>query len=163
MAPTHDIDLLAGLTGLDAAALQDRLDHRHRARIARIEGDLVAYGWIATDQAVIPHLGLTLVFRPGDRYLWDFVTSPPWRGKGIYPRLLQAIVRSDAPADRFWLGHDHSNEASRQGIARAGILYIGTLYRLPDIGYRFVPSEHQKRAAAAAALLGVPLADPIEP
>lgn len=160
IAPTDDERLLSALTDLDAAGLRERLAHNHRPWLARLGDKPVGYGWVAMDQAVIPHLGFTLSFRAGDRYLWDFVTLPRWRGQSIYPRILQAVVRSDATADRFWVGHDHANEASRHGIAKAGFQQLATLYRLPDRGYQFVPSGPLDRAAAAASLLGVPLGKP---
>lgn len=31
-----------------------------------------------------------------DRYLWNFVTLPTYRGRGIYPRLLDAIVDAES-------------------------------------------------------------------
>lgn len=158
MAPTDDRDLLHDLTGLDEGELRERLERGHRPWLARIGDEPVAYGWVATQEAAIDQFGLTLLFLPGDRYLWDFVTLPAWRGRGIYPRLLQSIVLHDGEGEQLWVGHDLDNVASLRGIARAGFVAVGTLYRLPDRGYEFVSSGPIERAAAAAVLLEVPLA-----
>ncbi len=43
------------------------------------------------------------------------------RGLGIYPRLLQAILRAESvDAERFWIGYAPENHASRSGIQKAG-------------------------------------------
>jgi GNAT superfamily N-acetyltransferase len=158
--PAEDFRRLIELTGIDEGGIRERLAHNHRPWLARLGIEPVGYGWIAADQTAIPHLGLTLAYRPGDRYLWDFATLPPWRGRGIYPRLLQAMVRHDQEADRFWIGHDHANLASMRGIARAGFRTSGMLHHRPDAGYEFTASGPIERATAAASLLGVPLAEP---
>ena len=64
----------------------------------------------------------------GNRYLWDFATLPSWRGCGIYPALLRAILEDERPqAARFWIGHADSNHASGRGIAKAGFQRLGSL------------------------------------
>jgi hypothetical protein len=51
------------------------------------------------------------------------VTLAAYRGHGIYPRLLQAIVRAEsAEADRFWIGYAPENHASGAGMRKAGFV-----------------------------------------
>lgn len=58
---------------------------------------------------------------PSNRYLRDFATLPAWRGRGIYPRLLQAIVQQEvSDTSRFWILHQIANVASANGIRKAG-------------------------------------------
>src|SRR5262249_35635739 len=53
-----------------------------------------------------------------------------WRGLGIYPRLLQAILAREAgEAQRFWIGHVRENRASGRGIVKAGFGTIGATDR----------------------------------
>ena len=40
--------------------------------------------------------GLSWPLGPQDRHLWDFVTLPAYRGRGVYPHLLQAILRAES-------------------------------------------------------------------
>ena len=94
---------------------------------------------------------------PGERYLWDFATLPEWQGRGVYPRLLQAIIRLEADAvQRLWIGHDADNDASRKGIERAGFQVVGAVYG--DPGRMWIdPLGALERSQAAARLVGLPL------
>jgi GNAT superfamily N-acetyltransferase len=158
IAPTDDAQLIAGLCALDDAEIRRRLERNHRAWLAVLAGEPVGYGWVATTEATIGGLGDTLALPAANRYLWDFVTLPAWRGRGIYPRLLQAIVRHGPETERFWIGHDAPNVASQRGIAKAGFSATVTLYRTADGRFAFVPSGSIERAVATSALLHVPLA-----
>jgi hypothetical protein len=125
----------------------------------------VAYGWSAHRSAVIGELGITLRLSDGERYLWDFVTLPEWRGRGIYAGMLQAIPAQEADAHRFWIGHDFDNRASARGILKAGFQPVNALYRTAEgrfVLYAYPEVEGRpavlKRAAAGAEVLGLPLA-----
>jgi hypothetical protein len=160
---TGDVGLIADLAGTDPSPLRMRLAAGHRPWLARLAGTPIAVGWVAGREATIGELGLAFALPPGDRYLWDFLTLPAWRCRGVYTRLLQAIVAAE-PADRFWVGHDRGNVASARGIVRAGFRTVGVVHRLPGGALCLVPAESTEltelveRAAVAAALFGVPLA-----
>lgn len=157
IAQTNNLQVLTGLTDLNENELSERFAAGQQAWVASLENDLVGYGWIATRGAVIDHLGLTLNLGPSERYLWDFVTLPDWRGRGIYPRLIQQMIASDDDATRLWIGHDVPNIASRHGIAKAGFQFCGALLQSLESGFRFVPSgATYERAVVAAQVLGVP-------
>ena len=158
-APSEDDRLVAGLMGTDEGAVRERRRRGHRPWLARIVDEPAGWGWVATGEAGIPELGVAFALPPGERYLWDFVTLPAWRGHGVYPALLRAILAQEG-ATRFWIGHDRGNAASARGIAKAGFRDVGVAHRLPDGRLAFVPRAPADRAAAAAALLGLPLADP---
>jgi len=116
-----DYQLLAGLARLDLAEILARVRDRHRPYVARLHGVPVAYGWSAVSRASIGELGLEFAIPAANRYLWDFATLPAWRGIGIYPRLLDAILdRESGEAGRFWIGHVDGNSASMRGIVKAG-------------------------------------------
>ena len=87
--------------------------------MAFLEGVAVGYGWVGTK---VGHIGSAdLHWRLGeqDRALWDFATLPEYRGRGVYPHLLQAIMQAE-PGERFWIGHQGQNNASQRGIVKAG-------------------------------------------
>lgn len=148
---------LATRFGLDPAEVAARLAGGHRIYVARLDGRPVAYGWVATAEATIGELGLRFSLPPANRYLWDFFTGSAWRGLGIYPRLLQAILGREEDAERFWVGHDTPNVASRRGILKAGFQEVGQVYRTVGAGLVLVPVGPLDRAVAAARLLGLSL------
>ena len=158
----RQLDLLAHLNRLGHDEALRRLDGGHRPYLAYLGDEPVAYGWSASREATIGELGIRLVLPPGNRYLWDFLTLPAWRGQNVYPHLLQAILSREVAeerAARFWIGHDHANTASARGILRAGFQRVGDLYVLPGRDAEVWPSGPLERAEAGARLLGVPLAD----
>lgn len=136
--------------------IQRRWQEGHRLYLAWIRQQLVAFGWVATRTAEIGELALRFSLSPDDRYLWDFLTMPSWRGQGIYPRLLQAILRLEETGKHFWIGHGPNNVASAHGILRAGFRKVIQVWRLPD-GKLVCTTCDDQRAEAGAALLGLPL------
>ena len=130
-AATDDDRLITDLAQLDVAEVRRRIERSHRPYVAYLDQQPVAYGWVATTQGAIDELSFTFAIPPRNRYLWDFVTLPAWRGRGIYARLLQTIIRQErVAADRFWIGHTVDNIASCQGILKAGFQQIEALIML---------------------------------
>jgi hypothetical protein len=111
---------LAGLLDLPTAELAARLAEGNQLYLARLAGRAVAFGWSASRRASFGSPQRTFELPVGERYLWGFATLPAWLGRAIYPRLLQHILRAESDAQRFWILHRATNEASGRGIARAG-------------------------------------------
>jgi RimJ/RimL family protein N-acetyltransferase len=154
---TDDIRQLAGVTGLDSSEARSRLRDGHRAYLAIVGSEVIGCGWSATRRAEIGVLDLSFELPPGNRYLWDFVTFPAWRGRGVYPRLLQAILAAEgSEASRFWIGYDWDNVASARGVEKAGFQVVGEVDRLPD-RLALVALGPRERAEAIAAIVGVEL------
>jgi GNAT superfamily N-acetyltransferase len=154
---TDDVLLIATMSGIDVGLIWERFRRNHQPWLARVEGEPVAYGWSAAGDLSIGELGLAVELEPTSRYLWDFQTLPPWRGQGIYPRILQAMIDREATADRFWVGHDLDNIASAQGIAKAGFCQVGAVYRQADGGLALAPNGSIDHAAAACSQFGIRL------
>lgn len=149
---------LAALSGLPEATIRARLAAAHRPYLARLGPDAVAWGWSAAREAAIGSAGLALRLPPRQRYLWDFLTLPRWRGRGLYPRLLQAVLTHETPsADRFWIGHDWDNAASHRGILTAGFQLVAELHQRPDCRQVLYPRGPAERSRAASHLLGIAL------
>lgn len=122
------VDLLAQLQARGADEIRNRFASGHRAYVAYLDGEPAAFGWVATRVAVIGELGATFELPFGERYLWNFVTLSAHRGKGIYPRLINAIVRAESgEAYRFWIAYAPENRASGSGIRKAGFTTIARL------------------------------------
>ncbi|HYH16560.1 MAG TPA: GNAT family N-acetyltransferase, partial [Flavisolibacter sp.] len=109
--------------------VRQRIANDHVAFVAYVNGQPAAFGWMARGKATIGELNHGLILPEGHRYLWNFRTLPAFRGRGLYPYLLQWIIRYErGESDRFWIIHAPENHASRQGIIKAGFEYVGQLY-----------------------------------
>lgn len=151
-----DGQLIARLVEVGAAEVRALVHQRHLLYVARIETALAGYGWSAAGYAEIGELRLSFTLAPRNRYLWGFATLPAWRGRGVYPRLLRAILAAEmADADHFWIGHEPGNTASARGILKAGFRRVGDLYFLPDGGLGLLADGVPERVGPAAAVLGV--------
>ena len=144
-----DVQLLAGLCNVGPQAIETRLAMENNAYVAFLQDQAVAYGWTAAKTIGVADAGIEWPLTPPDRGLWDFATLEPWRGRGIYPRLLQAILRSEeAEAERFWIGHRADNPASKYGIMKAGFELCDIVVLTPDFQPRSVPRGNRERALA---------------
>jgi GNAT superfamily N-acetyltransferase len=124
----RDAAFMALLQGRDAAEMVRRFEHGHRAYVAWRDGAPAAWGWVATRTADIGELSSSFAIPTGERYLWNFVTLAAHRGLGIYPRLLEAIVRAESrEAARFWIAYAPENHASGAGIRKAGFVALAEL------------------------------------
>jgi len=142
--------------GLDADEVATLRQQGHRLYVARIDGAVAGWGWVATQTASIGELGVEMHLTSGERYLWGFETIPAWRGRGVYTTLLRAILHDDHDADRIWIGHNAGNDPSAKGILAAGFTPVGEAYRGADGTLRYARYGDDERAKAAEALLGMP-------
>ncbi len=150
-------DMFAKLARLPIAEVLARIERNNRPYVAKVGAKPVAYGWSASGPAEIDKI-LRFDVPDGERYLWDFATLRGWRRLGIYPALLQEIVRRESPAvSRFWVGHDAGNKPSRRGIRKAGFRAAGEMWMLPNARFVFRPGDDPDRSDAGATLLGIPL------
>lgn len=154
-SPTEAV--LAALTGLTATEVAARIEAQHQPYIAWIERTPVAYGWCASARAIFGAPPVTFDVPPGNRYLKDFATLPSWRGCGIYPRLLQAIIATETGADRFWILHRHDNCASARGIEKAGFTRVAHIHFLEGGGLGLVSTKATERCVDASQVFSLPV------
>ena len=153
----EDAAALAVAMGKPAQDVEARMAAGHLAFVVRAEGAIASHGWVATREAEFRQGTFRFTMPHGNRYLWAFVTAPEWRGRGLYPSLLQFILRAESPdAERFWVLHKASNEASRRGIERAGFQLAGWNCDLPN-GEARLMAKDRPRTEACAAWIGIPL------
>jgi hypothetical protein len=151
-----DPAVMAALQGRAVAEMSRRLADGHRAYVAWRDGEPAAWGWAATRTATIGELGSTFVVPPGERYLWNFVTLAAHRGLGVYPRLIEAIVRAESrEARRFWIAHAPENHASGAGIRKAGFVALAEL-SFDAAGGAALRSLTPGGGRIASRLLGLP-------
>ena len=150
-----DAEVMARLQQRTVGEIEKRLDAGHRAYVAWFEGEAAAWGWVATESATIGELQVAFRIPPADRYLWNFVTLPAFRGRGIYPRLLEAIVDVELrDAERLWIAYAPENHASGAGIRKAGFALVAELSFDAD-GTPVVKDLRVGGGAAASQLLGL--------
>jgi len=124
----EDIEFMAALQGRAPEEMARRFAVGHRAYVAWRDGAPAAWGWVATRSAEIGELASSFEIPATERYLWNFVTLAAHRGLGIYPRLLEAIVRAESrEAERFWIAYAPENHASGAGIRKAGFIALAEL------------------------------------
>lgn len=151
-----DPSVMAGLQGRDLAEIQERFDRGHRAYVATIDCVPAAWGWVATASATIGELRASFTVPTADRYLWNFVTLVAFRGRGIYPRLINAIVEAESvDAERFWIAYAPENHASGIGILKAGFTLVADL-SFDLAGKPVVRDIHSGGGRAASQLVGLP-------
>jgi GNAT superfamily N-acetyltransferase len=146
-SPTGDYQQVASLANMDLAAVLERVQQGNQPYLAHLRDTPVAYGWSASKEVIVEVSGMAYFLPPAERYLWDFVTLPQWRGQGIYPRLLQAILEhEEAHVNRFWIGHDAPNVASGRGILKAGFQWVVKLVGTLDGSFKIIPVGSPERA-----------------
>lgn len=158
-----DWDELAEINHISHAEVANRLTNGHRPYVARMDGQPVAYGWLATSKVSIGELDINVELSPDDRYLWDFATLPDWQGRGLYPRLLQSILEQEIQnAKRFWIIHAPENLPSGAGMSKAGFEFVGQLSFTLDGNVGLAPyPDSTERARIGAELLQVPLIESV--
>ena len=157
-----DIVEQARINRLSTQEVQSRIDGGNIPYAAYLDGQPASYGWVGTRDASIGELDLVFSLPIRQHYLWDFATLPEFRGRGLYPRLLQGILQAEAPnADKFWIIHAPENLPSGAGIDRAGFEAVGQLSFRLEGGAGLKPFDNLERAQAGAVLLGLELIDAV--
>ena len=147
-----DHALIGRLTGLPELMLSARLGADNDFFVGCLDGEPAGYGWLARRSGGIDELDFSFDLPAGNVYLWDFLTLPAWRGRGLYPHLLQAIVVQVTDAERFWIGYEARNLASARGIQKAGFQVVGDLAVADGRVSGFVAEGLGPRVEAASAL-----------
>ena len=145
------------VTGLTEDRVLRRYHNANALYAAFIDGQPAGYGWLARQTGRIDELLLVFQMPRGETYLWDFVTLPAYRGRGVYPHLLQEIVRQESHLARFWIGYENGNLASGRGIAKAGFRIVGDLEIEDGVVTGLSVTESGARAQAFADLFDLPV------
>jgi GNAT superfamily N-acetyltransferase len=140
------------VTSLTEHRVHLRYQNGHHLYAAFLDEVPVAYGWAAMQAGGIEELDFSFQVPAGNCYLWDFVTLPAWRGRGVYPHLLQSILRQADEVTRFWIGYEEHNEASARGIAKAGFKVVGDLAVDQGRVTAFIVFKDSEHARAASGL-----------
>lgn len=146
------------------ATYRTRFQDGGRAMIGEIGGTVVFTAWLACRALRIDELRCTWQLPDGCAVVYDVVTEPAWRGRGIYPEALGRIGTALAKEGKrhFWIYAEADNASSRRGIIKAGFEKVGRidacivagiafrcgdLDRIPGLGHGFSQLFHQRRAS----------------
>ena len=122
-APHEAAAVLAEAMGERTSQLvRERFESGRRCFAAWVGGEIAAYGWVSHGEECIGELERSLRMRPGEAYIWDCATLPPFRRRGLYTALLRSIVGTlhGEGNRRVWIGAGRGNSASIRGFAAAG-------------------------------------------
>jgi GNAT superfamily N-acetyltransferase len=98
--------LLAAAMGPEGDLVETRLERGCRCFGAWLDGELAGYAWLSTRPEWIGELELEIAPRPAEAYIWNCVTLPAHRRRGVF-RALLIRIRAGAVEDglrRLWIG-----------------------------------------------------------
>lgn len=158
---TFDIRMLHLLTGLPKMEIERRFMEQNDAWVLWVKDIPAAFGWVAHAFAPIGELERFVQVGNGEVYLWNFRTAEQWRGRGLYPLLLQHILRTQVSqgTQRVWIIAKPENKASVRGIVKAGFDLIGNLSYDRRNELVLLPKEKGERADDAASFLNIRISD----
>jgi GNAT superfamily N-acetyltransferase len=142
-----------------------RMRNGSRCFAAWIGAEIVGYGWVSTAAEWIGEPQLEIRPARGEAYIWNCVTLPAHRRKGVFGALLRAIkaqLKSDG-LSRAWIGS--LDDPAENAIPAAGFVPVVRLDVTPRWGFRWLrvrpayKADPQLAPAASMALgrRGVPL------
>jgi GNAT superfamily N-acetyltransferase len=124
------VPALAAAMGLPSSEeISRRFERGCRCYAAWVDDKIVSYGWVSFEEESIGELDLRINLLPGEAYIWDCMTLPAFRQKGLYSALLVHIRRelSEERLCRAWIGADMDNKISQLGMVRAGFHHVADL------------------------------------
>ncbi|WP_461094483.1 GNAT family N-acetyltransferase [Spirosoma gilvum] len=139
---SYDPQLMSEIGEISLTEAISRFDAYHKAYVAFLDCVPAAFGWVATQNARIGELDYTFRLPDKHRYLWNFRTLKDFRGRGIYPHLLQHILKAEQPQTTHqWIMHAPENEASLRGIQKAGFRLMGQVSVINGCELIFTPDR----------------------
>jgi len=147
--------------GCSRLHVEERLQRGTRCFTASIDGDIAAYGWVSPGSELIGELERQIHLGPREAYIWDCLTLPNHRGRGLYTGLLRLMVAtlSEEGFGRIWIGAALSNRPSIRGFEEAGFrpalgvvyLRVGSWSCLYTHRFRGAPEEMAEEARRVLA------------
>lgn len=137
-----------------AAEVDSRLSAGRRAYVVQGPAGLLAYGWVTLgEEEQIAEVEGRIRMAPGEAYIWDCATLPPFRGRGLYPALLAAIARALAAAgcSSAFIAARADNRPSIRGFEKAGFERLAHVRYLRLWRWRRLTTRLQPAAAPLAA------------
>lgn len=123
-----EVESLTSLMGEEV--VNARFDQGEVCGVAWFNSAVVSYCWVAFQQAKVGEINRIIKLRRNELYLYDAFTLPHYRGKGLFPALLIAILglaRSQGYS-RALIFSLRENRPSVIGIEKAGFRLLQSIY-----------------------------------
>lgn len=105
--------------------------------VAIHEGSVVSYIWGSRGKVGVEEIAMAVNTAPGEIYLYDAFTLEPWRGKNLYPSVLQRAIEygRDLNLDRSTIFVEAKNTPSIRGVTKAGFTLFQKLLLKSILGF----------------------------
>lgn len=137
-----------------SSTVRVRLEEGNRAMLAlTTDGRIAGYGWIRHGAIRIDDLPFRQPLPPDHAYIWDCLTTPAQRGRGIFPGLLRFMLATlqREGFHQAWAGVAPGNEPSMRAFARAGFRVVAQIGVMRgQVRLRTLPAARADEAAILA-------------
>jgi hypothetical protein len=122
----HIEDLSILKLDFDSEDFKNRLSQKHVFCCWKDQNKVIAYGWLnPNSQHYLGELALEMDLKSKIEVLYDFYTDNAYRGKGLYPTLLQNMcLRNNKSKLIYAFSY---NKSSIRGIEKAGFHLLGKI------------------------------------
>ena len=117
--------------------VERRFDRGEICFVAIHEGSVVSYIWGSRGKVGVEEISMAVKTAPGEIYLYDAFTLEPWRGKNLYPSVLQRAIEygRDLNLDRSTIFVEAKNTPSIRGVTKAGFTLFQKLLLKTILGF----------------------------
>ena len=109
-------------SNIDVEIFKNRFGQGDICCVSILEGEIIAYCWIASKRAYIGEIDRSMQLRDGEIYLYDAFTNPEFRGRNLFPGILTRILHyaRQRGYHRGLIFTLSSNSSSIKAIKKAG-------------------------------------------
>ncbi len=139
----------------DRRLFQARLERGEQFWTAQLQEKIVSYCWAAQNPVEIGEIRRVIHPRAGEIYLYDAFTFAEYRGRNLYPALLQHILHSSRQQglQRALIFVLSDNTASLRGVSKAGFRQFQRIIYTNVLGIAWYTYRPRLPAAASVDLL----------
>jgi ribosomal protein S18 acetylase RimI-like enzyme len=140
------------------ALVRARRDEGNQAVLALTDaGRIAGYGWIRHGAIQIDDLPFRLTLPRDHAYIWDCLTTPELRGRGIFPALLRFMLEAlrREGVRHVWAGVAPGNDPSLHAFARADFRVVAHIGLVHDrLRIRALPAARPDEVAILTGRAG---------
>lgn len=151
-----DAESIASTMGFSSPkGVMRRLSLNRRCFAAKVDRDIIAYGWVSTGLECVGEMERQIHLQPDEAYIWDCVTLPAYRRQRLFTALISHINNTlvEDGYRRIWIGSNLENHHSIRGFASAGYqpAALITHVRIRSLDFLWVRGFREARTQLIAA------------
>ena len=114
-----------------------RFDRGEQCFIAIHNAKVISYIWGSRGKVGVEEINMAVQTAPKEMYLYDAFTLEPWRGKNLYPSVLQRALECGRSLglQRITIFVEARNIPSIRGVNKAGFILFQTLLYKTVFGF----------------------------